>query len=252
VTVAFHLARSNLLYQHPQWYDEVQVDPSGTAVRTVQTLIADYLPDAATLVEFGCGTARDLHHLATSGLTCTGVDIQPTMIDHARIRHPNLALHVDDMRTARMPGLLGNTDVVLCLGNSLAYLHTDEAIRDAFTTFATHLRQYGLLVLFTLLMPPATEIEKTSRVETPTLRASVTVRYTWSPEERISTLHRRWTLDDGSSATDVIHRRILDANDLYRHLAETGFKHLETFTNPTQRDEPVNAPSAWVAAQYTQ
>ncbi|WP_148271983.1 bifunctional 2-polyprenyl-6-hydroxyphenol methylase/3-demethylubiquinol 3-O-methyltransferase UbiG [Saccharopolyspora spinosa] len=243
------LTSSNLLYRCPEWYDEVQTDPSGTAVRAVEDLIADYVPDATTVVEFGCGTAADLQRMATSGVSRVGVDLQPAMIAHARLRHPDLDLRIGDMRTARLTGLLGSADVVACLGNSLAYLHTDDEIGDALATFAAHLHPGGLLVLFTPIQPPATGAARTSRVDTASVHGTVTIRYEWNPQNQISTLHRHWLLDDGRTSTDVIRRRVISPGELHNHLNAARFQHLETFADPARRNEPVDAPSAYTAAR---
>ncbi|MGW7072201.1 class I SAM-dependent methyltransferase [Streptomyces sp. NPDC054855] len=68
---------TNVFYRNPALHDAVQAD-SGTA-ETCQALIDQHQPDAATLVDFGCGTGRDLEILAKR-FECVGVDLWERMV----------------------------------------------------------------------------------------------------------------------------------------------------------------------------
>nr|WP_237531955.1 class I SAM-dependent methyltransferase [Streptomyces sp. SID8352] len=114
-----------------------------------QTLIELHRPDARTLVDFGCGTGRDLEILAKH-FECIGVDLQPGMVDHAHQARPELDIRTGDMRTVRLGQRM---DVVTCMGNSLAYVHDNEAISQVFATFAAHARPGALLVLCSPVAP---------------------------------------------------------------------------------------------------
>ncbi|MGW7409713.1 class I SAM-dependent methyltransferase [Streptomyces sp. NPDC054833] len=71
---------TNLLYRDPALYDVVQSD--STSAEMCQTLIDSHGPNARTLVDFGCGTGRDLEILAKR-CECIGVDLQPGLVDYA-------------------------------------------------------------------------------------------------------------------------------------------------------------------------
>ncbi|MFJ9892532.1 hypothetical protein ACIQPR_04285 [Streptomyces sp. NPDC091280] len=68
-----HVEATNLLYRDPALYDLVQADSAGAGM--CQILIELHCPDARTLVDFGCGTGRDLEILAKR-FECIGVDLQ--------------------------------------------------------------------------------------------------------------------------------------------------------------------------------
>ncbi|WP_326954085.1 class I SAM-dependent methyltransferase [Amycolatopsis sp. NBC_01286] len=79
------LTESNLFYRHPRLYDQVQADPQHTAATTCEELVDTFGPaNARTLVDFGCGTGRDLDRLAKR-FDCMGVDALPSMVDHAAV-----------------------------------------------------------------------------------------------------------------------------------------------------------------------
>ncbi|MCZ1009812.1 class I SAM-dependent methyltransferase [Streptomyces lydicus] len=139
---------TNLLYRDPVLYDMVQSDGTGAAM--CQTLIESHRPDSGTLVDFGCGTGRDLEILAKR-FECIGVDLQPGMVHYSRQVRPELDIRIGDMRTVRLHRCM---DVVTCLGNSLAYVHGDTEISQVFATFAAHARPGTLLVLCSPVAPP--------------------------------------------------------------------------------------------------
>ncbi|TDD41366.1 class I SAM-dependent methyltransferase [Saccharopolyspora elongata] len=244
------LRSRSLLYRNPSWYDEL-LSGATAPVEAVQALVADYRPDARTVLEFGCGTGRDLAHLAAAGFECIGIELQPEMVDYARHQHPGLTVEVGDMRSIR---LSVTADILLCLGNSLAYNHTDRDMHEAFATFAAHAQPNALLVLFTPVAPPPPEAANlaVSRVDTDTIHAEVTTRVVWDDQTQTTTMYRDWVLDNGEHHTDVIQRRILTREQLTTHLTRAGFELLEQFADPGQRhtNDDRRARSAFTAARY--
>lgn len=85
---------TNLFYRDPALYDAIQSD-SGSA-ETRQALIERHQPNATTLVDFGCGTGRDLDLLAQR-FACVGVDLQPGLVDYAHRVRPGLDIRAGDM-----------------------------------------------------------------------------------------------------------------------------------------------------------
>ncbi|TDD40310.1 class I SAM-dependent methyltransferase [Saccharopolyspora elongata] len=250
MTNATDLSRCSLLYAQPGWYDEL-LSEATAPLQAVRGLVADYRPEARTILDVGCGTARDLARLAAEGYDCTGIDLQATMVNYARKQHPGLKIEVGDMRNAR----LGITaDVILCLGNSLAYLHGDTDIHGACETFAAHAAPGALLILFTPVAPPAPEAAEpfTSRVVTGSLHAEVTTRVCWDAEKQLTTMYREWVLDTGERHSDVITRRVMAADVLAGYLDEAGFDVLEQFADPAHRNEHSqnSARALFTAARY--
>lgn len=212
---------TNLLYRDPALYDVIQSD--STSAETCQALVERHRPDAATLVDFGCGTGRDLEVLAKR-FECIGVDLQPGMVDFARQERPALDIRAGDMRTVRLGR---RTDVVTCLGNSLAYVHDNDEISEVFETFAAHVGPGGLLVLCSPVAPITRSEPTTAVVGTPHGPAQVTITYSWDLRTQINTMHRDWVLPSGDQAQDEIRRRVLFPRELEHYAAAAGFEVLD-------------------------
>lgn len=203
------LAASNLFYRRPELYDQVQADPKHTVARQVEQVVNEYNPQARTLLDFGCGTGRDLEYLAER-FECVGVDVQPQMVTYAQRARPQLDVRIGDMRSFR----LGRTvDVLACLGNSLAYLHDDDDLAAAFATFTAHAHTGTLLVVSTLTEPVLAE-PKTHRIDTADLHGEVTVCYEWDEPAQINTMRRVWSLDDGTQSEDYVRRRVRTVDEI--------------------------------------
>ncbi|MCP3822911.1 class I SAM-dependent methyltransferase [Streptomyces sp. A3M-1-3] len=209
---------TNVFYRDPALYDAVQSD-SGSA-ETCQALIERHRPDASTLVDFGCGTGRDVEILAKH-YECVGVDLQPGMVEYARRVRPGLDFRAGDMRRVR---LWKRMDAVTCLGNSLAYVHDNDEISKTFGTFAAHARAGALLVICSPVAPVIHTEPTSAEIETPRGPATVTIRYEWDLRTQINTMHRRWVLASGEHAQDEIRRRVLFPRELERYANGEGFE----------------------------
>jgi trans-aconitate methyltransferase len=113
------LRSANLMYREPALYDEAMRDDD--PVEAIVDQMKQFGPDADTVLDVGCGTGRTLRALCdTHGLTGVGVDVQRDLLAHAG-RHPRCQWIAADARTARLDEPF---DVILCLGNTAAYMHT--------------------------------------------------------------------------------------------------------------------------------
>jgi len=241
------LADSNLLYREPQLYDDMFAgDPSRAEL--ILQLTSTYGPaNPATLLDLGCGTGRDLADLAhiAAQLTTIGIDLQPAMIDHGRRTRPHLDLRVDDLRTVR----LGTTfDVLTCLGNTLAYLHTELELDAAFATFTAHAHPETLLVIQTLIGAPNTGPPRTTTINALGSTADITTHTDYDPHTGIATTHRTWTFTNGHETTDHIRRRTLTHEELHIRLHRAGFQLHIISDNPVNPELTATAPTTYAIA----
>lgn len=170
-----NLAANNIAYRRPDLYDALTRD--NTAAATCQRLIDEFgISPTGSILDLGCGTARDLSGLAATH-HCVGVDLRPALIEHARRQYPALDLSVGDLRTVRLDSTF---DTITCLGNSLAYLHHNNDIQAAFTTFAAHAHPGTLLIIVTQIAPVATTTPTRSRIDAAGLHADVTTENSWN------------------------------------------------------------------------
>ncbi|MFB8139257.1 class I SAM-dependent methyltransferase [Streptomyces parvus] len=233
---------TNLLYRDPALYDVAQSESTSAAM--CRALIERHRPDARTLVDFGCGTGRDLETLAER-FECIGLDLQSGMVDYARHVRPELDIRIGDMRTTR---LHRSMDVVTCLGNSLAYVHNNDGVVQVFTTFAAHARRGSLLVLCSPVAPILGAEPMTATVDTPGGRATVTVRHEWDLRTQINTMYRHWVLPSGDEAQDEIRRRVLFPRELEQYAERVGFEIVEMTDGSGSM---LTGPTAYTVARYT-
>ena len=154
--------------QSQQWYDLVY-DAQGK----------DYLEEAERLrlilmghgistqilgrrprwLDVACGTGRHLVHLPE--FDRVGVDLDPAMLDVARLRCPTVAFEVVDMRSlspwdsADVPslGAEGRFEVVTCLFSAIAYMRDPDELATAVKGMAGRLAPGGLLLIEPFLTP---------------------------------------------------------------------------------------------------
>lgn len=124
-----------------RFYDDVNGDPVETSL-TILGHIEHYRPQANSVLELGCGTGAVLAGLG-SGLTLTGVDLSPEMLEIAARRCPGADLHLDDMTTFSLPRQF---DVVLCVLDTLNHVPTFDGWISMFERVSTHLVDGGIFV----------------------------------------------------------------------------------------------------------
>lgn len=102
----------------------------------------------ATVLDAGCGTGRVALELARRGVTVVGVDRDPTMLDAARRKAPELPWMEQDLSRldlSEVPGAPAAFDVVVAAGNVMIFLAPGtEAATVA--RLAEHLTADGRLV----------------------------------------------------------------------------------------------------------
>lgn len=103
------------------------------------------------VVELGCGTGRVLLPLADAGITATGVDISPALLDVARVKlaAAGLAARVELVEAdLRRPGLPESSfALAVCTSNTLMHLTEAADQEDALRAARRLLRPGGRLML---------------------------------------------------------------------------------------------------------
>jgi SAM-dependent methyltransferase len=114
-----------------------------TTADEIHALAAEQLPEAADLLDVGCGTGRHLEVL-DNWYRGEGLDINPLMLEQTRARCPDLPLHEADMGTFEIER---SYDLITCLFSAIGHVETAEAMRRSVVRMAAHLRSPGLLVV---------------------------------------------------------------------------------------------------------
>lgn len=135
----------NFLYRNPQFYELGCPEPNDETPTMCRRMFSRFLAaPPRSILDLGCGTARDLDSPAKACAECWGVDCLPEMIEFARSRRPHLHLQVGDARSVR----LGRTfDVILSMGSSFMYAITNADVASTLKTFVAHSHAGTLLIL---------------------------------------------------------------------------------------------------------
>jgi SAM-dependent methyltransferase len=123
------------------FYDRIMGDRS-EEIERVRSYIAKYRPQAATLLELGCGTGALLAGFA-GDLQLTGLDRSPEMLAHAARRVPSARLERADMTAFALPDQF---DVVICMFDTLNHLPNFGDWLALFDRVDEHLADDGLFV----------------------------------------------------------------------------------------------------------
>jgi ubiquinone/menaquinone biosynthesis C-methylase UbiE len=136
-----------------RWYDALYVHGLGKDYAAESAAVADLItarrPEAATLLDVACGTGLHLVHLAER-FECVGLDVEGGMLGVARERLPTVSFVEGDMAAF---DLGQRFDAVVCLFSSIAYMATEDRLRAAVTSMASHLEPGGVLVVEPFIQP---------------------------------------------------------------------------------------------------
>lgn len=135
----------NFLYRNPQFYELVYPEPNDETPTMCRRMFSRYLArPPRSVLDLGCGTARDLDSLSREYPDCWGMDYLPEMIAFARARRPHLHLQTGDARSVR----LGRTfDVIPRMGSAFMYALTNADVGRTLETFAAHSHASTLPIL---------------------------------------------------------------------------------------------------------
>ncbi|HSM02178.1 MAG TPA: class I SAM-dependent methyltransferase [Acidimicrobiia bacterium] len=116
---------------------------------TVEEIILARNPGAASLLDVACGTGKHLE-IWRDRFEVEGLDIDPSMLDLARARVPEVPLHLGDFADFELDATF---DAITCLFSSIGYAHTPDRLDAAIATMARHLAPGGVLVVEPWLTP---------------------------------------------------------------------------------------------------
>lgn len=115
---------------------------TGADVHGEARFCAALVPPGARVLDAGCGTGRVAIRLAELGYECVGVDLDPSMLDQARLLAPDLTWMLGDLATLELPD---RVDLVVAAGNVIPFL-TPATEAEVVARLAAQLRPGGLLV----------------------------------------------------------------------------------------------------------
>jgi glycine/sarcosine N-methyltransferase len=107
---------------------------------------------ARSVLDTACGTGRHAIALAQKGYRAVGCDASPAMIEEARgnAEKAQVQVRFEVADFTQLDKFLEKYDGVLCLGNSLPHLLSQEALVDALGKMRARLNPGGVVILHNL------------------------------------------------------------------------------------------------------
>ncbi|SKB93609.1 class I SAM-dependent methyltransferase [Daejeonella lutea] len=137
---------------YARYYDLLYKDKDYTAEsKYIHSIIDEFSPQAAAVLELGSGTGAHAEHLARLGFSVHGIDLSPNMVERANTRKEGLSRDVSDRLSFETGDVRNyNTevkyDVVISLFHVMSYQTSNEDLRATFETAAKHLKPGGIFI----------------------------------------------------------------------------------------------------------
>jgi trans-aconitate methyltransferase len=217
------------LISAPQEYTE-EAATAAAALNSASIGVRDVL-------ELGSGGGHNAVHLKAR-FTLTLVDLSPDMLAVSRRLNPECAHHQGDMRTIR----LGRTFDAVFVHDAVAYMTTEDDLRQVVETAFVHCRPGGIAVFvpdhITENFEPLTDAGGS---DDPSGRGARYLEWTWDPDPADTWIRSEYAflLRDADGSVRVVqdtHRTGLFSRSVWLGLLEGAGFHAEATTERTSED----------------
>lgn len=210
-------------------------------------LIRKHAQQDSRILDIGCSTGELVTTLAKDGYTCYGTDLNPEMIERARLLADSEGVRVDfqvgDMR--KLKKLYQEPfDVISCFGNTIVHLNAAEEIQDFFQQVYNLLKSGGSFIF---------QIINYDRVLVNDIKELPTIRneeqgltffrdYQYDPEAHLIHFKTRLVLDDNEEKGHSITLYPLRSKEIEEMVYSVGFSEIEFFGSMRQEAfDPVSS-----------
>jgi len=243
---------NNLLYQRPELYEKLYPETDEATPNLCRRLFEQYSVSPSSILDIGCGTARDLNVLSRYYPECWGVDILEQNICYARSIRPHLHLSVADMRSVR---LNRKFDAIISFGSSILYALTNDDINATLHTYALHSRPGTLLILdlnnaSAFLPGGSCTLQRESSINHPKFTAKAVAVYSFDRAAQHLIRERTWHMPGQERFYDYCRYRMFFPADLRNWLALHGFEVLGIWDNKELESSDLTKSTLYVAAKY--
>jgi len=185
-----------------------------------------------SLLDIGCGTGGYFPFFLKKDIKCSGIDLNPKMIEYAKNKFPKLNLRVMDMREMEFDS---EFDVIICFNSTFLYNITNEEILRALKGFKKALRPKGIIIIeFSEQISYTYQRGKENPnkgciydISGPEFHAKVIVKTTFDPINQITYGTREFIYDDGTKYRENIKYRKIYAQEFNYFLNSSGFTDIK-------------------------
>jgi len=247
-----HDSTRNLLYDQPELYELIYPDPDEVTPNYCLRAWAAYLPaPPRSVLDIGCGTARDLNVLSRRIPDCWGVDFQERAIAYATRLRPHLRLVQGDMRSLQ----LGRTfDAIISFGSTLLYALEQDDLTATLSSVARHAHP-GTLLLLDLTNASAflpggrASTSRSIATDVPGFTAMAQHTITFDRTRQHFIRERVWTIPGSEKVSDFCRYRMLFPQELRALLGAAGWEVLGMWDNQQLTATDLTGPTLYVAAR---
>lgn len=136
--------------QHSIWYAERfrQMAAAGKDLAGEARFVDAMAPRNARILDAGCGPGRLTPALLAAGHEVVGVDVDPYLIQVAKVDHPGATYLVADLAELDLPaaGIDEGFDVIICAGNVIGFLAPATRV-ETLRLLGAHLREQGRIAI---------------------------------------------------------------------------------------------------------
>ena len=131
---------------HSQWYVERfrTLAAEGADLEGEARLVDAMVPPGSRVLDAGCGGGRLAGALHRRGHHVVAVDVDPVLVEAARLDHPGPEYHVADLASLSLD--VEPVDLVVCAGNVMVFVSPGSE-RSVLERLAAHTRPGGRVVL---------------------------------------------------------------------------------------------------------
>lgn len=224
-----------VFFNDPKMWDQMETNQERFKRESgiILALIEEHFSNTTiSLLDVGCGTGGHFPFFLEKEVHCSGIDLNPMMIEYAESKFPDIHLQVQDMRKLDYDQ---EFELIICMNSTFLYNLTNEDITTTLQGFHNALKPGGLLVIdfseaVTFLLQRGREDPDkgvTYKIHGPDFQVEVNVKTEVDPVRQISLGERTYTFEDGRVFTEEITYRKLFAQEFRFFLEQTGFIDVE-------------------------
>ncbi|MGF7185661.1 SAM-dependent methyltransferase [Desulfitispora alkaliphila] len=209
-------------------YDHI-FPPGSAQLKFVEKKIGDIFNHKVAILDVGSATGGYSQELAQKGYSVTGIDLSEEMIDIAKEKAGDIAeFYVADMK--ELERFYGQYDALLCLGNTLPHLTTEEEVVKALEEFYQVLGTVGIAIIQLVNYDRILKhrIDRLDTIEGE--QASLVRKYSYRDDGLID-FNTVLKLNNGEEFNNTVPLNPIVREDLTKYLKSAGFKNVNYYGN---------------------